>query len=85
MKPPLYILREVWTETYNCPDEGLQNICETYADISISSNKKKLDEIAEQLNIGMVGKYYSERENKRLRLFYSAYDCMKDSMFLSSQ
>lgn len=78
----IYILREVWTETYDCPDNGLTNICETYVDVKISQNKEVLDNIAEQLNRGMIGEYWTEKESNRLRALYSGYDSMKDSKFV---
>jgi len=78
----LYILRELWTETYDCPDNGLTNICETYVDINISSNKKSLDEIAEELNRGLINNCWSEKKISRLRSLYSGYDCMKESKFI---
>jgi hypothetical protein len=77
-----YILREVWTETYNCPDEGLVNICETYVDIKISTDMQKLQKIADELNRGIKGEFWSATESNRLRSLYAGYDDMKDSKFV---
>jgi len=77
-----YILREKYKETYDCPDNGLTDICDVSIDISISSNKEKLEEIAKELNLGFNGGYWSGKKNNRLRSLYSGYDCMRDSKFI---
>lgn len=76
----LYILRETWTEKYDCPDNGETDICETYIDIKISENPEALLEMAHNLNRGHVG-HWTEKRSKELREIHPDYDMHRDSRF----
>ncbi len=78
----LFILREVWTETYDCPDNGLTDICETYADINVSQDAGILQAIADNLTSGFRGRYWSEKRANELQALYPQYDGHRESRFV---
>lgn len=63
----LYVLRATYKETYDCPDNGLTDICERYEDIGFSTAPEGLAEVAADLNRGHDGKYWSEERANALR------------------
>lgn len=69
----LYVLRATKTETYDCPDNGLQDICERYEDVEFSTKRESLDTKAENLNQGHVG-YWSEKRANELRSLHAGYE-----------
>lgn len=79
--PKLYVLRAYWTEQWNDADEGLMDVCETYADIGFSINRHELEKIAADLVKGQTGKFWSERRAKQLRSLWGGYDDFKDYTF----
>lgn len=77
----LFILRETWTEYYECPENGRTEICTTYNDIKISSNKEVLEDIAANLNRGH-GEYWTVERADELRAIYPGYDDYIDPTFM---
>lgn len=68
----LFVLRAVVTETYDCPDNGLTNICERYEDIQFDTKRAALDLKAVDLNKGHTG-FWSEKRAKELRRLHAGY------------
>ena len=69
----LFVLRATKTETYDCPDNGLTNICDRYEDVQFATEPEALTAMAKDLNKGHVG-YWSEKRAKELRKLHSDYD-----------
>lgn len=74
----LFILRARWKETYDCPDNGETNICDTYEDLYVSSDRVALASIAENLQSGHRGKNWSEKRAKELRKLHFGWDDFRE-------
>ena len=60
----IFVLRAKWEEHYDCPDNGDTKICDTYEDIKFSDCRSYLQSIADDLNSGFKGTYWSEKRSK---------------------
>lgn len=69
----LYVLRAHMRETYDCPDNGLIEICERYEDIEFSTRHNSLEAKAADLNKGHTG-YWSESRANALHRMHSGYN-----------
>jgi hypothetical protein len=76
----LFELRAEWVETYDCPDNGLTEICEGYDTIALAvNNDTELKAIAEDLRSGFKGGYWSKKRIDELRKIYPNYDDFRDT------
>lgn len=69
---PLFVLRAVMMETYDCPDNGTINICERYEDVRFATMRETLDAQAADLNRGHIG-FWSEKRANELRSLHGDY------------
>lgn len=77
----LFELQAVWNETYDCPDNGLIEICENHDTIAYSIDEKKLEEIAKELGLGYKGRDWSMKRCNELRKLYSGYDDWRETEY----
>ena len=79
----MYILKAVWTESYDCPDNGEIEICETFEIINASNDMGKLQAIADDLSAG-YGKNgrWNEERSKHLQKLYSGYDYFRNTEYV---
>lgn len=77
----LFELRAVWVETYDCPDNGLQEICDKYETIAFSMDTVKLQAIADELEKGYNGRNWSLKRCNELRKLYSGHDDWRETEY----
>lgn len=70
----LFVLRATKAEHYDCPDEGNVHICDRYEDVAFSTQRKKLDAVATNLNSGFRCGYWSKARANELRKLHAGYD-----------
>jgi hypothetical protein len=79
----LYELRAVWRETYDCREEGVQDICENHDTIALQiDSDEKLKQMQADLIKGFNNNYWSLKRSKELRSIYPQYDDYKDQKFI---
>jgi hypothetical protein len=77
----VFILKETWTESYDCPENGPTEICETFTIVAASQDKQKLEAMAENLGKGYHNGFWSSERTKELRAIYPDYDFCRNSIF----
>ena len=77
----LFELRAMWVETYDCPDNGLQEICDKYETIAFSTDTAKLQVIADELEKGYNNRNWSLKRCNELRKLYSGYDDWRETEY----
>lgn len=79
----IYELRCVWRETYHCPEDGMQDICENHDTIAMQIDKDdKLKLLQADLMKGFNKNYWSLKRSKELRSIYPQYDDYRDQKFV---
>ena len=74
-------LRAMWVETYDCPDDGLVEICDKYETIAFSTDTVKLQAIANELEKGYKNNNWSLKRCNELRKLYSGYDDFRETEY----
>lgn len=78
----LFELRAEWIEDYDCPDNGITEICDNYDVIAIQINSKdKLIVMAEDLLKGFKNGHWSLKRVKELRAIYPNYDYFRETRY----
>lgn len=77
----LFELRAYWLETYDCPDNGLVEICDKYETIAFSTDPAKLQNISNELEKGYKGNHWSLKRCNELRKLYSGFDDFRDTKY----
>jgi hypothetical protein len=78
----IFELRACWKETYDCPDNGEVNICDTYEAIALAiDDDTQLKAIAAELAKGFNGEYWSKRRADALQKLYPGYDDFRDTQY----
>jgi hypothetical protein len=78
----LFELRAEWVEEYDCPDNGVTEICNSYDVIAIQINgNDKLVAMAEDLSKGFYGDSWSLERATELRAIYPNYDDFRDTKY----
>ena len=79
----LFELRAEWVEQYDCPDNGLTNICDNYDVIAITLNDdSRLKTIAEDLIRGFKNNEWSLKRAKELRALYPEYETDRETTYV---
>ena len=79
----IYELRAVWRETYQCPEDGIQDICENHDTIAIQiDTDDKLKVLQADLMQGFKNNYWSLKRSNELRRIYPQYDDYRDQKFV---
>jgi hypothetical protein len=76
----IFVLRAKWEEHYDCPDNGDTKICDAYEDVKFSNWKAELQRIADDLNSGFRGRYWSEKRADELRRMDPNYNDSRENI-----